>query len=104
MKEKIVKIGNLKKARKNLTVIGKVIEKNSFPTKNTPLNKARIEDETGKILLNLWGNKINQCKVGDYILIKKGFVRGRGYSGRELSTWSDIEVISKEKYIKMSSK
>ena len=86
-------IGTLKSGMKNITIVGRVIRSETMPTRYTSLTKATIEDETGKIILNLWRSQTTQCKVGDLVKVKNGFVRSR-MGSKELSTWSDIEVLS----------
>jgi hypothetical protein len=39
------------------------------------LMKATLEDETGRITLNLWGSQSVKCKEGDRVKITNGFTR-----------------------------
>ncbi len=41
----------------------------------TRISNARIEDETGKIKLVLWGDETEKVKQGDKIRIENGFVK-----------------------------
>jgi replication factor A1 len=40
-----------------------------------PLAVATIEDDTGRIKLNLWRNQADMVKVGNFVKIENGFVR-----------------------------
>jgi ssDNA-binding replication factor A large subunit len=57
-------------------------------------SKATIEDETGRIKLNLWRQQVDQVQAGDLIKIPGAFSRSRG-KALEISTWSDISVIER---------
>mgnify|MGYP001082971043 CR=1 FL=1 len=57
-----------------ITYIGiKKIVKTKFG--ETPVARAILEDETGKIALNLWRGQIDLVKEGDVVQIENGFVR-----------------------------
>lgn len=36
--------------------------------------EAKVEDESGSMILVLWDDKVEEIKVGDVIHVKKGFV------------------------------
>lgn len=84
----LVKIGEIKGKKTNLTIIGKVDLKRTEPTPHTKHAIAQISDETGKIWLSLWRGQIDQVNVGDTILLTNAFIRtDRGR--RALNTWNE---------------
>lgn len=57
-----------------ITYIGiKKIVKTRFG--EAPVARAILEDDTGKIALNLWRGQIDLVKEGDVIRVENGFVR-----------------------------
>jgi len=57
-----------------ITYIGiKKIVKTRFG--EAPVARAILEDDTGKIALNLWRGQIDLIKEGDVIRVENGFVR-----------------------------
>ena len=57
-----------------LTYVGiKRIVKTRFG--EAPVARAILEDDTGKIALNLWRGQIKLVKEGDVVRIENGFVR-----------------------------
>lgn len=79
---------------RNLEVVGRIKSKENFALANRKLAKAVLEDETGTIVLNLWGEQIDQYRVGDLVKVKKAYIRHfRGVP--ELNTWENIEVLER---------
>lgn len=63
-----------------ITVTGRITslgEKREVETRYGKANVASavLEDDTGKIVLNLWRSQIDLVKVGDLIRIENGFIR-----------------------------
>jgi ssDNA-binding replication factor A large subunit len=92
-----VKIKDLKPHMDNLTIIVRVSSKTQpVRIRGKKYASAIIEDETGKIKLNLWRNQVSQLDVGDCVRIPSFFVHMRNKE-MQISTWSDIEKVSTEK-------
>jgi len=92
-----LKIKDLKPKMQNLTLIAEVVEKSGVEMRGHPRKRyasAIIEDETGRIKLNLWREQVDQVKEGDVIQIPKAFVHIRGRSV-QVSTWSTIELVNR---------
>ncbi|MGC8936726.1 MAG: OB-fold nucleic acid binding domain-containing protein [Candidatus Methanomethylicaceae archaeon] len=89
----MVKIKEIIESRgRNLEVIGRIKSKENVILASKKLVKAILEDETGTIVLNLWGKQADQCRVGDLVRVRNAYVkRFRGMP--ELNTWEDIEVL-----------
>lgn len=78
----------------NITVIARVLSKTrEIEIRGKRYASANIEDETGKIILNLWRDQVSQVDVGDLIKIQSAFVHVR-MGVKQLSTWSNIEKAS----------
>lgn len=78
----------------NLNLTVKVVEKLPTMTVNEKEHcSAIVEDETGRIKLNLWREQVHQVKVGDMVRVPNAFVHGRKNS-LQISTWSDIKPVS----------
>ena len=63
-----------------ITLTGQVVSISEKREVETRYGKAHVanavlEDDTGKIVLNLWRSQIDLVKVGDLIKIENGFVR-----------------------------
>ena len=75
-----MKIEELKLGTKNIKLKAKVVEMSEprqVRTKygyNTVVATATLEDDTGKILLTLWGKKIKEINVNDTVEIEGGFI------------------------------
>lgn len=74
-----MKISDLKEGMNNVSIEGEIVEiseSRSVLTKYGKRNVANavIKDESGEINLSLWGEKINEVKVGDKVKIKGAFV------------------------------
>lgn len=90
----ITKIKDLKHRMEYITVVGRVVMKSAVTELGgKKYASAIIEDETGKIKLNLWRDQVSQVEEGDLIKISKAFVHQRN-GGRQLSTWEKIEHAS----------
>ena len=92
---KVTKIKDLRSGTKHVTVVGRVIDKKFAPS-SVALARVVLEDRTGRIILNLWRNQIEQVKIGDTVRIADGFVK-RWRQILELNTWGEIEVLKRAK-------
>jgi len=75
-----MKIKELRAGMENITLVARVVEigeKINVKTRygEVPLAVAIIEDETGRIRLNLWRQQAELVKVGSIVRIENGFVR-----------------------------
>jgi len=89
-----LQLRDLKPHMENVQVVARVITK-SVPTE-VRMKKyayAVVEDETGRIKLNLWREQVDQVNEGDLIYVSYAFVHVR-MGEMQLSTWSDIEKAS----------
>jgi replication factor A1 len=110
-----MKINELKAGATNVTIEATVAEKQEpreVVTKyGKRLNVANVtlKDETGSILLSVWGKDIDTIEVGDKIRITNGYVSEfRGTPQLSAGKWGKIEVIEKgsgkEEELKTSEK
>jgi ssDNA-binding replication factor A large subunit len=77
----------------DLTLTAKVVQKSPTVIRNgKKYASAIVEDESGKIRLNLWREQVEQVNVGDIVKIPKAFVHTRGRT-LQISTWSDMEIV-----------
>jgi replication factor A1 len=80
LREKILKINELKLGMNEIKLTAKVVdvsEPREVRTKfgyRTRVATATIEDDTGKIPLTLWGKQIDEIGEGDTIEIKDGYI------------------------------
>ena len=79
---------------KNLQVTGKIENKKPSPGSLRRHYTAYMCDETGKIMLNLWRDQVDQIENGDTIYLLGAFTQ-KGKRGMTLSTWE--EKINKDK-------
>ena len=88
------KIKDLKPHMENVTLVALVVEK-SDPTwmgfDKKRYASAIVEDETGRIKLNLWRDQVDQVKKGDLVRIPGAFVHVRNGT-LQISTWSSIQL------------
>jgi ssDNA-binding replication factor A large subunit len=77
---------------RNLEVTGTITRMESVALSSRKLVKATLADETGSIILNLWGEQANQCRLGDIVRVKDAYVKTYG-GVPELNTWKNIEVL-----------
>ena len=81
---------------RSLDITAFVVDKTEPSLKGNKLHSyATIEDETGKILLNLWREQVNQVQVGDKINVPNAFVQRR-YGTLQVSTWSNLVVLDRK--------
>lgn len=64
---------------RNVNVVAKVVEKRQPREVNTKFGsklvaEAVVEDQTGQIILVLWGDDIDKVKEGDSVKIKNGYI------------------------------
>ena len=90
-----LKIKDLKPGTRGVDVTGKVVEKSNPEIRGDKMYaSATLEDETGRIALNLWRNQVDQTNVGDTIKVPNAFTRV--WAGvTQVSTWADIVVLEK---------
>lgn len=88
-----MKIKDLRVSMNGITIEAKVIEKSRSKISNQKKYAyAIIEDETGRIKLNLWRDQVEQVSEGDIIKVTEAFVHRRG-KVTQISTWVKIEKI-----------
>jgi len=91
-----VKIIDLKPHMENITVVARVVSKSQIiEVRLKKYAYAVVEDDTGKIKLNLWRDQVSQVEEGDMIRIPSAFVHVR-FGEKQLSTWSSIEKVNSE--------
>jgi len=78
-KGEVVRITDLKDGMSSKTVEGRITEISEEREVDTRYGKARLayamlEDDTGKIQLNLWGEDIDRVKEGDIVRVCNGYV------------------------------
>jgi ssDNA-binding replication factor A large subunit len=94
-----VKIKDLRPHMENVEVVARVVNKSQVTQiRMKKYAYATIEDETGKIKLNLWRDQVEQVDVGDLIKVTNAFVYTRT-GEKQLSTWSDIEKGSLKEFV-----
>ncbi|MBS7655421.1 DNA-binding protein [Candidatus Bathyarchaeota archaeon] len=98
-----MKINQIRSGMSGINVTGKITdigEKRLVSTRfgDAFVAKATLEDETGKIPLNLWRDQINMVKVGDTVKIENGFSKEfRGQTELSIGSRGKITVISEDK-------
>ena len=93
---RLVKISDITHPMKNLQIAGKIEDKKPQPSPFRRHHTAYLCDDTGKILLNLWRDQVDQVKDGDTIYLLGAFTKKEKF-GVTLSTWE--EKIHKKKPI-----
>ena len=92
-----MKIRDLRARMRGLDIRATVIDKSEPIKKGGKLySDATLKDETGEIYLNLWRNQVVQIQVGDIITVPNAFVQRR-HGILQVSTWSDLIVLSHDK-------
>jgi ssDNA-binding replication factor A large subunit len=87
-------IEDISDSTENATIVGLIIEKRVEPTHHIELAKATLRDDTGKIILNLWRDQIDQCQIGDIVMITDAFAEV--YNNiLELNTGGSIIVLDR---------
>ena len=97
-----MKISELKVGASNVTVQGKVTQKDNPREVVTKYGKRlsvaniTIQDDTGSIAMSLWGNDINNVDAGDTIEIENGYVNEfRGTPQLASGKFGKVKVIEK---------
>ncbi|HLD85422.1 MAG TPA: OB-fold nucleic acid binding domain-containing protein [archaeon] len=75
-----MKVSEITPGSSKINVEAKVVEKQPVREVNTKFGQntvceAVIEDESGNIILVLWGPQANEINVGDNLKIENGFVK-----------------------------
>lgn len=89
-----VKIAEIKHPMKNFQVMGKIENKKGRTDSLRRHYTAYMHDETGKVMINLWRNQVDQVNDGDTIYLLGAFTQ-KGKRGMTVSTWE--EKIFKER-------
>jgi replication factor A1 len=97
-----MKISELKVGASNVTVQGKVTQKDSPREVVTKYGKRlsvaniTIQDDTGSIAMSLWGNDINTVDLGDTIEVENGYVNEfRGTPQLASGKFGKVKVVTK---------
>ncbi len=91
------KISELVNGSKKVDIEAKVVQKEEARDVNTKFGRNRVcnaivEDDSGSIMLVLWGDEIDKVKEGDTIKIENGYV----------NEWKDTLQLSVGKFGKMT--
>ncbi len=86
-----VKIKDLRHGLKDFELVARIVTISDDPYARIRHKTALLEDETGRVVLNLWREQCNQCKPGDLVRITRGYAQIRN-SQLQVSTWYDITV------------
>ena len=75
-----MKISEITPGSSKISIEAKVVEKQAVREVNTKFGQNTvcetvIEDESGNIILVLWGPQANEINVGDNLKIENGFVK-----------------------------
>lgn len=97
-----MKISELKVGSSNVTVQGKVTQKDAPREVVTKYGKRlsvaniTLQDDTGSIAMSLWGNDINTVDVGDTVEVTNGYVNEfRGTPQLATGKFGKIAVVEK---------
>ncbi|MGC8669670.1 MAG: OB-fold nucleic acid binding domain-containing protein [Candidatus Micrarchaeia archaeon] len=97
-----MKISELKVGTSNVTIQGKVVNKDEPREVVTKYGKRlsvaniTVQDDTGSIAMSLWGNDIDNVNVGDTIEVANGYVNEfRGTPQLSTGKFGKIKVIEK---------
>jgi replication factor A1 len=97
-----MKISELKVGASNVTVQGKVTQKDAPREVVTKYGKRlsvaniMLQDDTGSIAMSLWGADINNVDIGDLIEIENGYVNEfRGTPQLASGKFGKVKVIEK---------
>ncbi|MGC8585991.1 MAG: OB-fold nucleic acid binding domain-containing protein [Candidatus Micrarchaeia archaeon] len=97
-----MKISDLKVGTSNVTIQGKVVNKEEPREVVTKYGKRlsvaniTLQDETGSIAMSLWGNDIDMVNVGDVIEVSNGYVNEfRGTPQLSTGKFGKIRVVEK---------
>jgi replication factor A1 len=93
-----MKISDLKDGASRVNVTGKIVEKeapreiNTRDGRQTRVANLVLEDESGTIVLTLWGDEIDKVSQGDTVKIENGYIK----------EWKGSLQLSVGKYGKMT--
>jgi ssDNA-binding replication factor A large subunit len=88
-----IKIADLTPNIGNFILVAKVVEKSKEAAWGAKeYASAIIEDETGRITLNLHENQVDQVEVGQNVRISGAFTEING-KFLEISSWKKIELV-----------
>lgn len=92
-----MKISDLKEGAVKVNVEGKVVEKEEVREVTTRFGRTKVanavvEDESGSIVLVLWGEQADNVKEGDTVKIENGYIR----------EWNNSLQLSVGKYGKLT--
>lgn len=78
-----LKISEIKAGMDGITVTGRIIHIENIRTVQTRYGPAKValatlEDDTGRITLNLWRDQIDKVLEGDVVRVEHGFIRTFG--------------------------
>ncbi|MEM0106640.1 MAG: OB-fold nucleic acid binding domain-containing protein [Candidatus Micrarchaeaceae archaeon] len=97
-----MKINELKAGASNVSIKAKIVKKEDPREVVTKYGKRlsvaniTLEDDTGSILMSLWGNDIDKVNVGDIVEVTNGYVNEfRGTPQLSTGKFGKIEVIEK---------
>ena len=97
-----MKISELKVGASNVTVQGKVTQKDaprevtSKYGKRLSVANITIKDDSGSIAMSLWGNDISSVNMGDTIEVENGYVNEfRGTPQLATGKFGKVKVIEK---------
>lgn len=86
-------ITDLQPRMRAINIVALVVEISNPEFINDKLHAvATLEDHTGRVILNLWRQQVDQVDIGDVVRIKDAFTRIWD-DQLEVSTWQDIEVL-----------
>jgi ssDNA-binding replication factor A large subunit len=89
----VAKIKDLKPHMEGITVVARVVSKSVVSeVRMKKYARAIVEDETGRIKLNLWRDQVDQIREGDLVKIPDAFVHVRDRT-LQVSTWSKIQLL-----------
>ncbi|MBL7083868.1 MAG: DNA-binding protein [Candidatus Aminicenantes bacterium] len=92
-----MKISQIKAGMRNIEVIGRLVELGKPVQMSTryglePLAKAKLRDDTGEIVLNLWRQQIDVAQEGEIVILRNAFARE--FSGVvQLNIGADGEIL-----------
>ena len=92
-----MKISQIKAGMRNIEVIGRLVELGKPVQMSTRyglalLTKAKLRDDTGEIVLNLWRQQIDVAQEGEIVILRNAFARE--FSGVvELNIGADGEIL-----------
>ena len=93
-----MKISDLKDGNSKVHITAKIVEKdaprdvNTRDGRQTKVANAVLEDESGTIVLTLWGDEVDKVSQGDTVKIENGYVK----------EWKGTLQVSVGKYGKMT--